>query len=138
MDFATFLSSPAGIVVVAVATFAVGWLLFGADTRIEDRRRRAMELARKLSALGFKRLPTLFEDYAIGDYSGLLRAIKELHDVLTDPAQRHAELETVFRLLLEEKFKDPAQKQALLKLIDDLKASTGDGPAPASTVKSAA
>jgi hypothetical protein len=115
---------------MAASTFALGWLLFGADTRIEERRRRAIEFARKLSAIGFKKLPTIFEDYAVGDYSGMFRAMKELHDVMHDPAQRQAELEQVFKLLLEEKFRDPAQRQALLKLVADMQAATADGKNP--------
>lgn len=129
-NFAEFVNSPLGMLSVAGVTFALGWLLFGADTRIEERRRRAIEFARKLSAIGFKKLPAIFEDYAVGDYSGMFRAMKELHDVMHDPAQRQAELEQVFRLLLEEKFRDPAQKQALLKLVSDLQAATTDGRNP--------
>jgi len=127
---ADFINSPMGMLVVAGGTFVLGWLLFGADSRIEERRRRAIEFSRKLSAIGFKKLPTIFEDYAVGDYSGMFRAMKELHDVMHDPAQRQAELEQVFKLLLEEKFRDPAQKQSMLKLIDDLKAATADGRDP--------
>lgn len=129
-NLAEFINSPAGILTIGAATFALGWLVFGADSRVEERRRRAIEFARKLSALGFKKLPALFEDYAVGDYSGMFRAMKELHDVMQDPAQRQAELEQVFKLLLEEKFRDPAQKQSLLKLIDDLKAATAEGKNP--------
>jgi hypothetical protein len=129
-NFAEFVNSPLGMLSVAGVTFALGWLLFGADTRIEERRRRAIEFARKLSAIGFKKLPAIFEDYAVGDYSGMFRAMKELHDVMHDPAQRQAELEQVFKLLLEEKFRDPAQKQALLKLVSDMQAATTDGRNP--------
>jgi hypothetical protein len=129
-NLAELINSPIGIFAVGATTFGLGWLLFGADTRIEERRRRAIEFARKLSGIGFKKLPAVFEDYAVGDYSGMFRAMKELHDVMQDPAQRQAELEQVFKLLLEEKFRDPAQKQALLKLVDDLKAATADGKNP--------
>lgn len=129
-NFADFLNTPPGMMTAAAATFALGWLFFGTDTRIEERRRRAIEFARRLSAIGFKKLPTIFEDYAVGDYSGMFRAMKELHDVMHDPAQRQAELEQVFKLLLEEKFRDPAQRQALLKLVGDLQAATADGRNP--------
>lgn len=129
-NLSEFLNSPTGMLSAAGAAFALGWLLFGADTRIEERRRRAIEFARKLSAIGFKKLPAIFEDYAVGDYSGMFRAMKELHDVMHDPAQRQAELEQVFKLLLEEKFRDPAQRQALLKLVSDLQAATADGRNP--------
>lgn len=129
-NVAEFINSPGGLLAVGAITFALGWLLFGVDTRVEERRRRAIEFARKLSGIGFKKLPAVFEDYAVGDYSGMFRAMKELHDVMQDPAQRQAELEQVFKLLLEEKFRDPAQKQALLKLVDDLKAATADGRNP--------
>lgn len=129
-NLSEFFNSPVGMLSATGAAFALGWLLFGADTRIEERRRRAIEFARKLSAIGFKKLPAIFEDYAVGDYSGMFRAMKELHDVMHDPAQRQAELEQVFKLLLEEKFRDPAQRQALLKLVGDLQAATTDGRNP--------
>lgn len=52
------------------AWFGVKWA-FRKDTEIEDRRRKAIDLSSRLSAMGFKSMATLFQDYAVGDYSGM-------------------------------------------------------------------
>ena len=132
-SFVDFLSSPQGMLLSAAAAFGIGWLLFGADSRIEDRRRRAIELSGKLRQVGFTKLPVFLEDYAVGDYSGMVRSIKELHDIMHDPAQRAAELDRVVKLVLEMKFKDPEQRAAVLKLVDDLKSATESGKKPLDT-----
>lgn len=118
-----FVSTPGGLAIAGVLGGVVGWLFVSVDNRVEDRRRKAIEIAGKLRGAGFTRLPVFFEDYAVQDYSGMLRALKDLHDVLSDDAQRRQELERVLRLLLTDLFRDPEKRPALLKLIDDLKAA---------------
>lgn len=127
MDLSALFSTTPGILSLSAGAFAIGWLLFGADNRVEDRRRRAADVARVLSSLGFKKLPLVFADYSIGDYSGMTRGIHELHDILIDPAQRQAELEQVFRLLIEEKLKDPDKLKVLQKLVDVAQAAFDSG-----------
>lgn len=114
----SFLGTTPGLITIVGIMFGIGWMLFSADDRVEERRRRAGDVARTLSSLGFKKLPLIFADYSIGDYSGMLRGIHELHDILIDPAQRQAELEKVFQLLIEEKLKDPDKLKVLQKLVD--------------------
>ena len=126
MDVDFFQSGP-GLAVVAAVTFGVGWLLFGADSRIEDRRRRAIDLSNKLSKLGFQRLPKLFADYGIGDYSGFLKGVHELHDIIADAGTREAELAHVFQLLLEEKLKDPTKLAVLKQLVDKAQEALASG-----------
>lgn len=126
-DFGTFISSPAGAVVAAAVMFGVGWLGFSLDTRVEDRRKRAIELGQKFSAIGFKKLPIIFTDYGVGDYSGFLRGVHELHGIISDPAQREAELAEVFRLLLEEKLKDPNKLAVLKQLVDKSQEALNSG-----------
>jgi hypothetical protein len=128
MDSLTaFLGTTPGLITVIGATFAIGWALFSADNRVEERRRRAADVARKLSELGFKKLPLVFTDYSIGDYSGMLRGIHELHDILADPAQRQAELETVFELLIREKLRDPDKLKVVQKLVDTAQQAFASG-----------
>lgn len=117
-----FITSPMGLVVVGIAAFVVGKVIFKVDERVEDRRRSAMRLAGRLRELGFTRLPPLLEDYAVGDYSGVTGKIRELTDLFGDEKERQAEFEKVFRLILEAKFKDPEKRGSLLKLVDDLRA----------------
>lgn len=123
MDFSAFLSSPTGIVAAGGVAFLVGWLVIGMDNRVEDRRKKAIEVAGKLRGAGFTRLPAFFEDYAVGDISGMIKELKSLHDVLSDPVQRAAELDKVLKLLLTDIFRDPERRPALLKFIEDLKAA---------------
>ncbi|MGQ0636456.1 MAG: hypothetical protein ACT4QC_17730 [Planctomycetaceae bacterium] len=123
----TYLGTPQGLIVLIGVTFATGWALFSADNRVEERRRRAADVARKLSELGFKKLPLIFTDYSIGDYSGMLRGVHELHDILADPAQRQAELETVFELLIREKLRDPDKLKVLQKLVETAQQAFASG-----------
>jgi len=58
------------VLAIAASYFAARWL-FRKDTEIEDRRRKAIELSAKLTAMGFKSMAQLFQDYAVGDYSGM-------------------------------------------------------------------
>ena len=107
--------------VLGAIAFAVGMLAFKFDTRIEGRRRHAIELAGKLSGMGFTKIPKILNDYGVGDYSGFTRGIMELKEDLSDPEKRRAEMEKVFKLLLAEAFKDPERRPQLLKLIEDLR-----------------
>lgn len=59
------------VLAVLAAWFGVKWA-FRKDTEIEGRRRQAVELSAKLSAMGFKSMADLFMDYAVGDYSGMV------------------------------------------------------------------
>lgn len=118
-----FLATPLGMGAAAAIAFAVGALLFKGDTRIEERRRHAIEIAGKLRSAGFDRLPVFFEDYAVSDFSGMLRSLKELHGIFANDEQRRAELQKVLKLLLTDLFRDPEKRPQLLKLIDDLKAA---------------
>jgi hypothetical protein len=58
------------VLAIVAAYFGVKWFC-RIDTAIENRRRRAVELSAKLTALGFKSMAELFMDYAVGDYSGM-------------------------------------------------------------------
>lgn len=118
-----FLSTGHGPFVAAAVMGALGWIIFGLDTQKETRRRSAIEIAQKLTGIGFTRLPVFFNDYAVGDYSGMLRSMKDLHDALADPVQRQAELQKVVKNVLTDLFRDPDQRPQLMKMIDDLKAA---------------
>lgn len=118
-----FLSSGPGMAVAGVVAALVGWVAFSLDTNKEERRRRALAISQKLAGLGFKRLPVVFNDYAVGDYSGMFRELHELHEILSDPAQRQAEFQKVVQLLIEEKLKDPEKLAELRKLVDKAQAA---------------
>jgi hypothetical protein len=59
------------VVLAALAAYFAAKWLFRKDTEVEARRRQAVELSAKLTAMGFKSMAELFMDYAVGDYSGM-------------------------------------------------------------------
>lgn len=132
---------------IGVAMFFVGRLLFQGDTSVEQRRRAATRLAGRLRELGFTRLPPILEDYAVGDYSGMISRIREVADLLGDERERQAEFERVFQLILEARLRDPERRDLLLKTVDRLRAlherpappaAPGGGTAPGAPTSSAA
>lgn len=116
------LRNPLILGAIGVAMFFVGQLLFQGDTAVENRRRVATRLAGRLRELGFTRMPPILEDYAIGDYSGMISKIREVADLLGDERERQAEFDRVFQLVLEAKMRDPEKREALLKTVDRLRA----------------
>jgi hypothetical protein len=77
--------------IIAVAGgFAGGRFLFARDTAKEERRRNATKIAGMLRANGLEVLPDVFEDYAVGDYSGLAKSIAKAANLLNDPAAAEA------------------------------------------------
>ncbi len=110
------------IAFVVIGMFFAGKLMFRADTRVEERRRSAAKLSGTLREVGLTRIPSVLDDYAVGDYSGMVRGIRELGDDLKDPDKRSAEFERLFRLTLEHKLKDPEKRGTLVKLFEDLRA----------------
>lgn len=115
------LHNPLILVAIGVAMFFVGQLLFKGDTAIENRRRAATRLAGRLRELGFTRLPPILEDYAVGDYSGMIGKIRDVADLLGDEKERQAEFDRVFQLILEAKMKDPEKRDGLIKAFDKLR-----------------
>ena len=62
------------ILACASTYFGVKWC-FRVDTAIENRRRKAIELSARLTAMGFKSMSEIFMDYAVGDYSGMFSKV---------------------------------------------------------------
>lgn len=113
--------NPLVLAAIGVAMFFVGQLLFKGDTAIENRRRAATRLAGRLRELGFTRLPPILEDYAVGDYSGMIGKIRDVAEILGDEKERQAEFERVFQLILESKMKDPEKRDGLIKAFEKLR-----------------
>lgn len=115
------------LALIVVALGAVGITLFRVDTKIEQRRTVALDIAAWLSAYGFVLLPAMLHMYAIGDYSGLFEAAKSFAKMLADPVRREQEFDGVFRKILEARLKNVEQRGATLKLIEDFKAANAIG-----------
>ena len=104
-----FVLTPATIallVCVPLLAYFIGKWLFTKDTEIENRRRAAAKLAAKLQAVGLRKTPEFLIDYSVGDYSGMARKIQTLAELfLGGEEPMLAEVETVFRNVLEAKLK---------------------------------
>ena len=99
---------------VAVAFFGARWL-YTQDTAVEDRRRSALKMSAALRSKGLTRVADFFEDYAVGDYSGMLKKLKDAAVVLSHDAALQDEFEGVFDKLLAEKLADPVAAAGLAK-----------------------
>lgn len=104
-----FVLTPATIalcVCVPLLGYFIGKWLFTKDTEIENRRRAAAKLAAKLQAVGLRKTPEFLIDYSVGDYSGMARKIQTLAELFLGGEEPVlAEVETVFRNVLEAKLK---------------------------------
>lgn len=92
------------IVLAGVACwFGVKWA-FRKDTEIEDRRRKAIDMSARLTQMGFKSMASLFQDYAVGDYSGMFSKMSMVVEKLRgNDRDILADLSDVFDNLLKMK-----------------------------------
>lgn len=91
------------------------------DGILSDALENLTELSSELTKAGFKMLPQLPDALMKNDRSYVDRLIRQMLMAFKDPEQRQSELEEVFTRLLEEKFKDPDKKRALLNRIERMK-----------------
>lgn len=97
-------------------------LIVWAYRRITARHHAAMDVARFLTAWGFQRTPKFLEYYALSDWPAATHELKELRDVLNDPAKRDIEFMGLFKRMLESRLADSATRQQTLDLIAKLTA----------------
>lgn len=101
----------------------------GSDTVLGEALSNLTDLSSELTKIGFKQLPQLADALMSNDRTYVDKLVRQILMALKNPDQAHAELEDVFNRLLEQKFKDPDKKQALLDRIDRLKAAEKAKPA---------
>ena len=83
--------------------FGVKWA-FRKDTEIEDRRRKAIDMSARLTQMGFTSMAKVFEDYAVGDYSGMFSKVAMVVEKLrSNDKDILADLSDVFDNLLKMK-----------------------------------
>lgn len=109
---------------VVALGFVVGRWLYQKDTEVEDRRRAALKISAALREKGLSRVGDFLEDYAVGDYSGMLKKLKDTAVVLSTDAGLQSEFAAVFDKLLAEKLADPAEAADIAKAA--VKASDSD------------
>jgi hypothetical protein len=77
------------LLLAAAAGMAV-FLLVRGDSRKEDRRRVAIAISEFFAKWGFTRSANIATAYAVGDYSGLLRGLRNLKEAIDTPEERLA------------------------------------------------
>lgn len=106
------------IVGLAVVGFYAGQFLFKQDTEVENRRRAAIKISSSMKEHGLEKVAAFLEDYSVGDYSGMVKKMKDLGAILADPAMADLEFDKVFTKLLDVKLNDPAKRAKLLEAIN--------------------
>ena len=107
------------IVMIALASgllFVMGKLMAKGDTAVEERRRGAMTLLVDAEKAGLGFLSPMLQDYAVGDYSGLIKEVGKLRDGLHDAERRR----TALRTFLEKQFEIHAGDAEGRKLLEDM------------------
>jgi hypothetical protein len=91
-------------VLIVLAGYKGATWLVKTDTKVENRRRAAAELAGVLRSLGLVKTPDFLIDYSVGDYSGMGEHLIELSKLfLSGEAAVVAEFEAVFERCLAAK-----------------------------------
>lgn len=86
----------------ALAAYNGASWLFSKDTETEDKRRAANKFAGILRSYGLSRIPAIFEDYGVGDYSGIATKIKAIVELFTSGEEVFAkEFAVVFDKVLD-------------------------------------
>jgi hypothetical protein len=119
-----------GVGVIAVA-FMLVKLYARLDSRVEERRRKAIKVAHAFSEYGLVRLPRIITNYAVGDYSGIAAEVSRFMDQMedgVDPVMQ--EVEKVFSTVLTKKLSTEVGR-ALVKA--QLDAATGVVSTPTAT-----
>jgi hypothetical protein len=125
------------IVVAVLVGREVGKWLFGQNAKLMEKKRAAQVLSGKLRAAGLKWIPSLLEDFAVGDVQDMVEKIHDLAklvDAGSDAIEK--ELQATYENVLSAKLATP-EGLAYLKA----KIAAFDGVAPATapeTVASAA
>lgn len=116
-----FIRTPAGVAVLFAGLAVLSYIVMLLRHRVEDRRKKAQEISAELRTVGgFKFLPTLLDEYAVGDYSGMLRTIVAIGKMLKNKPERVAEFFGVGDAVLKDMAQDPAYRPQVVKLMADL------------------
>jgi hypothetical protein len=125
MDFTSIvdaLRTPQGVAFGAVGAGIISYMVMLLRNRDEERRKRMLDVAAKLSSIGFKHLPKILNNLAVLDISGAIRETKALYDILHDKTQRIAELKEVARNIATDLYQDPVYRQEFDDFITELRA----------------
>lgn len=114
--------------VAAVVLVAVG-------RKRAEHHKAAQAAAAVLREWGLAPLADVLDAYAVDDFRGIITAAKVVIDTLKDPGKRDLAFSTFASMLLQAKFSNPATRDAAIKFVDDLKATTAPGGLTASNLQ---
>lgn len=114
-----FLYAAAATLIGAVG---IGCALYKLDSRIEARRKHAIEISNQAAQFGFDHTAAILACYAVGDYDGIYDKAREIYSIFKDDDLRVAHVRKLFLGLLERYLKDPARASEILKIVDEHRA----------------
>jgi len=127
------------IVVAVLVGREVGKWLFGENAKLMQKKRAAQVLAAKLRDNGLKLLPSLLEDFAVGDVQDM---VEKIHDVAklvesgSDAIEK--ELEQTYENVLDRKLATPEGLALIKAKIAEIEGAPAAAPAsPAASVPAA-
>ncbi len=103
----------------AVAAYFVIRFLFTRDTAVENRRLESIELSDVCSKNGLPILGKALKRYAVGDYSGLAFAVRDIRDTISDPDELENVVQRFLGIQLDKKLKTVEGREELVKAIED-------------------
>jgi len=110
----------AAAISIPVAIAAVVKLIFSVDTKVENRRRIAIEISERLNENGLTMFSELLQSYAVGDKSGMITTLVELKKIVRDPVALEAQLKRLFSIQLNKMVKDPTAREEIVKTVHDM------------------
>jgi hypothetical protein len=100
---------------IALAATVIGLWLYN---RRERRRKHAIELMKLMNRWGLDWFADLYEDYAVGDYSGLVVKIKQIVEAVRSDEAMVAKLAEVARKVAAHyAANDPTKAQELMAIL---------------------
>ena len=103
---------------LGIGGYFLGKLILKGDSRVEDRRRRSIELSNWTSANGLPEISKLLIAYSIGDYSFLLHSLRSISDTLANDESAKALVNRFLSVQLKSKLSTAEGKEELLGLVE--------------------
>jgi hypothetical protein len=120
----------------ALALTLIGLWLYN---RREKRRKHAIELMKLMNRWGLDWFADLYEDYAVGDYSGLAVKVREIIVAVRSDEAMVAKLgEVAKKVAAHYAANDPTKAQELISILQGVPASLSGVVSGAATVAAAA
>lgn len=119
------------LLVVILAGVLAGQAYFRVDTKMEQRRRAAIQIAQVLSNLGLVETPKLLISFAVEDISGICEQLSKLADLLTShPDIVVKEFEAVYERVLDRKLADKEGRALIQAKLENVLKSVSSKVAP--------